>query len=146
MASRSKGLVVTFEQPYDDEEVKELAKAIRLMKGVVAVDHIVEQRLNDAASRIARHPVAQAAVKGFVASIAAARRDAPELPAPVVDIGDDGAVIFEWRLPLRRMGLSFEADHRQSGWYYVDTREGSRGSKYGYLDNLDVDWLVAMVR
>lgn len=33
---------------------------------------------------------------------------------------DDGALLLEWQIASRRLGISFESEEPQSGWFYVE--------------------------
>jgi len=52
---------------------------------------------------------------------------------------DDGGLIIDWRESAQTLGLVFEVDSKESGWYFATTT--GRGDS-GYLNSLNIEALV----
>ena len=58
---------------------------------------------------------------------------------------DDESLVTEVRLDMRRLGIAFEREQGDSGWYIVDIRPGRERRDSGALDHIDVSRLLRAV-
>jgi hypothetical protein len=57
---------------------------------------------------------------------------------------EDSSYLLEWTFEDRRLGFSFEANPKDSGWYYVYSNDSSERYESGTMDQLEVSRLIAM--
>lgn len=69
-----------------------------------------------------------------------------DLPKPHVVLGDDGAVLMEWTIGRRRIGINVEAIPVESGWYFVSLDPNSPSSASGPLSELEPSTLFRRLR
>jgi len=64
------------------------------------------------------------------------------LPKPACFWSDDGSLVIEWILDERRIGMFFSDSPEDSGWFYVDHRQGKMTNQHGQLGSFDVKSLL----
>jgi len=57
---------------------------------------------------------------------------------------EDSSYLLEWTFADRRLGFSFEANPKDSGWYYVYSSDSSERYESGTMDQLEMSRLVKM--
>lgn len=75
-------------------------------------------------------------------SAALAKYDLSRAP-PVAAFIDDGALVVEWILRDKRLGLSFEANPQESGWFLVSSPEHGNIRAHGRFDGTELGFLIA---
>jgi hypothetical protein len=66
----------------------------------------------------------------------------PDLPGLHAVEDDEGTLVAEWMFHGCRMGLIFDADPSDCGWYFVSRLETGAGQKMGTLEDIDMPALV----
>jgi len=66
--------------------------------------------------------------------------------SPIFERNDDGALLVEVRLPFRRLGIAFEVQREDSGWYLVDARASQETRLFGDLSKIDVGKLLRTLK
>lgn len=57
---------------------------------------------------------------------------------------EDSSYLLEWTFADRRLGFSFEANPKDSGWYYVYSSDSSERYESGTMDQLEMSRLIGM--
>jgi len=58
---------------------------------------------------------------------------------------EDSSYLLEWTFEDRRLGFTFEADPKESGWYFVLLKGFSYQSESGTMDRLEISRLIRMM-
>jgi hypothetical protein len=78
----------------------------------------------------------------FVAALP--KPGATKLPALRFMVLEHSSYLLEWTFTDRRLGFSFEADPKDSGWYYVFSSASSERYESGSMDQLEMPRLIEM--
>jgi hypothetical protein len=67
-----------------------------------------------------------------------------KLPPLRLSILEDSSFLLEWTFEDRRLGFTFEANPKDSGWYYVYSSDSSERYESGTMDQLEMSRLIGM--
>lgn len=79
----------------------------------------------------------------FVTSLP--KRETTSLPSIRLTALDDLSYLLEWTFEDRRLGFSFEANPKESGWYFVLSTASSERYESGTMDQLEMSRLIRMM-
>jgi hypothetical protein len=91
-----------------------------------------------------RRPEVAALAEPYIRQFAEAARALGDLDIPGLHAveDDEGGLMAEWMFHGCRMGLIFDANPPDCGWYFVSRIETGAGQECGTLDDIDVPALV----
>ena len=104
--------------------------------------------MSDLAARLrtVASPSVKAEARQVLAALARALEDYDLSLAPMMTgiALDDGSFVVEWILDQRRMGLTFDPNPRDSGWFFVTSLELGNVHAYGRFQGFEVSALLAL--
>jgi hypothetical protein len=87
------------------------------------------------------------AIQGVLTQLASSvpKSDTNKLPPLRLAPLEDSSYLLEWTFEDRRLGFSFEANPKDSGWYYVYSSDSSERYESGTMDQLEMSRLLKMM-
>lgn len=71
--------------------------------------------------------------------------DTMKLPPLRLALLEDSSYLLEWTFEDRRLGFTFEANPKDSGWYYVYSSDSSERYESGTMDQLEMSRLIGLM-